>query len=67
MAKEVQHHVHKNKILDIRGLERRLAHEQRVHDHTVRPDVNLKAVAGFAAENLRSNVVRRAADGPARQ
>lgn len=48
------------RILQTLGLERWLANEQRVHDATDRPNVDLVAVA-LLVQNLRRDVVRRSA------
>ena len=45
-------------FLDIIGLERWLSHKQRIHNHTQRPYIHLKAMAASnAVQDLRSNIV----------
>ena len=46
---------------DVRGLERRLAYDQRIQDDTERPDVDFVRVACSPLEHFRRNIVWRTA------
>ena len=48
---------------DVSRLEGRFTDDQRVDDHTDGPDVDLVGVALLALEHLRSDIVRRTANG----
>ena len=47
---------------DVRGLERRLAYDQRIQDDTERPDVDFVRVACSSLEHFWGNIVWRTAN-----
>ena len=49
--------------LDVGSLEGRLADNQRVDNHSQRPDIDLVAVPHLPLQNLRRDVIRRTANG----